>query len=58
MFAHFKPVRWAPVTLSRVRDAKRREAKTPAIAPLATHIATAGKLGLGQPETNLIEVKP
>jgi uncharacterized protein (DUF362 family) len=42
-------------------EAKRREAKVTEIGPLASHIATAAHLGLGQSETNqinLIEVKP
>jgi uncharacterized protein (DUF362 family) len=42
-------------------DAKRREAKVPLIGPRATHIATAGHLGLGQSgraNIDLSEVKP
>jgi uncharacterized protein (DUF362 family) len=42
-------------------EAKRREAKIPAIGSIAGHIATAARLGLGQSDTNnveLIEAKP
>ena len=42
-------------------DTKRREAKVPLIGPRATHIATAGQLGLGQSaraNIDLTEVKP
>jgi len=42
-------------------DAKRREDKVPLIGPRATHIATAGHLGLGQSgraNIDLTEVKP
>jgi len=44
-----------------VLEAKGREAKVPPIRPLATHIATATRLGLGQSdpaEIALSEVKP
>jgi uncharacterized protein (DUF362 family) len=37
-------------------EAKRREAKIPAIGSSAGHITTAARLGLGQSETNKIEV--
>ena len=42
-------------------DAKRREAKVPAIGSIASHIATSARLGLGQNEhakIELIEAKP
>lgn len=42
-------------------ETKRREAKIPPIGSLAGHITTAARLGLGQSDTNnieLIEVKP
>jgi hypothetical protein len=44
-----------------VLEAKGRESKVPLIRPLATHIATAARLGLGQSDPakiNLSEVKP
>jgi uncharacterized protein (DUF362 family) len=42
-------------------EAKRRETKIPPIGSLASHITAAARLGLGQSDTNrieLIEVKP
>jgi len=44
-----------------VLEAKGREARVPSIRPLATHIATANRLGLGQSDPakiDLSEVKP
>jgi uncharacterized protein (DUF362 family) len=44
-----------------VLEAKGREAKVPLIRPLATHVATANRLGLGQSnpaKIDLSEVKP